>query len=368
MNLVYLGPTTYSILHNTHRPSSEASNSTLTAATTRSTHTVPQCQRKTICRSSSHGREWTSKKDCAHGCNNKGEKQGKRPQTLSESRSQNYGIQTSTSTATTCMLRSSCQLINYHSLNDGPDYVTPPSPKRHRKRIHQPRNAPSATRVAAQCSYSTPEAQEAVTQKLSGIPKDSIGNTEAVTGFSGILTTTASVHFNADKLPDLVTDMADPAQSTEEELEAANILLSLGDPRDDTLEGDENAQLMPIGGPSNVVDANSVPIKLDQLNVDSVIANIVQDESLAEGNDSTVKADVSTAKADDSSKTRVDDEELEEGEGEEKQSQVTRPSSATQTQGSLKIKTHVFKKKASVKHAYKCTVCGTTRSSVQLIS
>ena len=145
-------------------------------------------------------------------------------------------------------------------------------------------------------------------------------------------------------------------------------MLSLGDPRDDTLEGDENAQLMPIGGPSNVVDANPVPIKLDQINVDSVIANIVQHELLAEGNDFTAKADVSTAKADDSSKTRVDDEELEEGEGEEKPSQVTRPSSATPTQGSLKIKTHVLKKKASVKRTYKCTVCRTTRSSVQLIN
>ena len=118
---------------------------------------------------------------------------------------------------------------------------------------------------------------------------------------------------------------------------------------------------MPIGGPSNVVDANPVPIKLDQLNVDSAIANIVQDELLAEGNDSTVKAD-------DSSKSRVDDEELEEGEGEEKPSQETRPSRASPTHGSLKIKTHVLKKKASVKHSYKCTVCGTTRSSVQLIN
>ena len=95
-------------------------------------------------------------------------------------------------------------------------------------------------------------------------------------------------------------------------------MLSLGDPRDDILDGDENTQLMPIGGPSNVVDANPVPIKLDQLNVDSAIAKL-----LAEGNDSTAKADDSTAKAYDSSKTRVDDEEFEEGEGEEKPSQET---------------------------------------------
>ena len=55
-------------------------------------------------------------------------------------------------------------------------------------------------------------------------------------------------------------------------------MLSLGDPRDTTLEDDENAQLMPITGPSKTVDAIPVPIKLDQLNVDTAIANIVQEE------------------------------------------------------------------------------------------
>ena len=144
VNLVYLGPTTYGILRDICRPSSEASGSTLTAAMTRSAHTVPQRQHKTTCRSSSCGHESTSKKDRAHGHKNKGGKQGKRPQMLSESRSQNYGIQTSTSTATTRTLRSSHQPINYRSLNDGPDYVTPPSPKRCRKQTNRPRNALSA--------------------------------------------------------------------------------------------------------------------------------------------------------------------------------------------------------------------------------
>ena len=133
VNLVYLGPTTYGILCDIRRPRSEATNITLTAAMTRSAPTMPQRQRKTTCRSSSHGRESTSKKDRAYGCNNKAGKQGKRLQMFSESRSQNYGIQTSTSTATTRTLRSSRQPINYRSLNDGLDYVTPPSPKRRRK-------------------------------------------------------------------------------------------------------------------------------------------------------------------------------------------------------------------------------------------
>ena len=35
--------------------------------------------------------------------------------------------------------------------------------------------------------------------------------------------------------------------STEEDLEAADTLLSLGEVRDDTLDDDKNSQLMPIG-------------------------------------------------------------------------------------------------------------------------
>ena len=58
------------------------------------------------------------------------------------------------------------------------------------------------------------------------------------------------------QLPDLVLDQDDPntsqatgAISTEEEMDAAATLLSLGKVRDDTLDDeDENVELMPIGG------------------------------------------------------------------------------------------------------------------------
>ena len=39
------------------------------------------------------------------------------------------------------------------------------------------------------------------------------------------------------------------AVSTEEEIDAAEALLSLGEVRDNTIDDDENATLMPIGGP-----------------------------------------------------------------------------------------------------------------------
>ena len=94
---------------------------------------------------------------------------------------------------------------------------------------------------------------------------------------------------NADTLPDLVLNRetlnpelpsstgVDPV-STEEELDAIDALLSLGEVRDNTLEDDDNAELMPVGAPTNIIDAAPVPVRLDQLNVDTAIAEIVQAE------------------------------------------------------------------------------------------
>ena len=41
---------------------------------------------------------------------------------------------------------------------------------------------------------------------------------------------------------------------------------------------------MPIGAPSNIVDAAPVPVRLDQLNVDTAIADIMQTEELEQQN------------------------------------------------------------------------------------
>ena len=72
--------------------------------------------------------------------------------------------------------------------------------------------------------------------------------------------------------------------STEEEMDALDALLSLGDVREDTLNDDDNAQLMPVGAPSNIVDMAPVPVRLDQLNVDTAIADIMQMEELEKQN------------------------------------------------------------------------------------
>ena len=151
--------------------------------------------------------------------------------------------------------------------------------------------------------------------------------------------------------------------STEEELEAANALLSLVEVRDMTLEEDDNAQLMPVGVPTNIVDAAPVPLRLDQLNVDSAIADIIQTEEL----DEQLDADDATPAPDN---TNVNKSNKPKGES-SKSTEVTtdeRPKSASPTQGSLKIKTHALKKKVDSNRKYKCSVCGISKSSMQQVN
>ena len=74
------------------------------------------------------------------------------------------------------------------------------------------------------------------------------------------------------------TSQATGAISTEEEMDAAAALLSLGEIRDNTLEDDDNAELMPIGGQNMAVDAAPEPIHLDQVSVDKAIAELIQDD------------------------------------------------------------------------------------------
>ena len=89
-----------------------------------------------------------------------------------------------------------------------------------------------------------------------------------------------------DQLPDLVLAHDDPdvsqatgAVSTEEEIDTAETLLSLGEVRNDTLDhDDENAVLMPIGGPNITVDVAPERIRLDQVNVDKAIVELIQND------------------------------------------------------------------------------------------
>ena len=44
------------------------------------------------------------------------------------------------------------------------------------------------------------------------------------------------------------------------------------------MDGDDNAELMPIGGQNVAVDAAPEPIRLDQVSVDKAIAGLIQDD------------------------------------------------------------------------------------------
>ena len=61
-------------------------------------------------------------------------------------------------------------------------------------------------------------------------------------------------------------------------MDAAAALLSLGKVQDGTLDGEDNAELMPIGGQNVAVDAAPEPIRLDQVSVDKTIARLIQDD------------------------------------------------------------------------------------------
>ena len=201
---------------------------------------------------------------------------------------------------------------------------------------------------------------------LSAIPSTLTANKLTVPDLTGILTP-----LDTNNLQDLVVnhEVSNPeldtsktvdTVSTEEELDAIDALLSLGNVRDDTLNKDDNAQLMPVGAPTNIIDAAPVPVRLDQLNVDTAIAGIMQTEELEQQNvDDVTPAPYETntnkpadVKSDKAAEGTTDD----------------RPKSASPMQGSLKIKMHALKKKAISNRKYKCSVCGVSKDSMQLVN
>ena len=117
---------------------------------------------------------------------------------------------------------------------------------------------------------------------------------------------------------------------------------------------------MPIGAPTGIVDAAPVLILLDQINVDNAIANIIDTEENEKegqkptdpGGDQTDVNNPTTPEETDPTSGNVPDPN-------------PRPNSASTTQGSLQIKTHVLKKKMDRNHKYKCSVCGETRPTMQ---
>ena len=268
INLVYLGATTYGIICDIRTPHPhQQPNPTPPKMPGHSSKRA----NKVTCRSSSHGRKTGVKGRMGCGRRNR----GKASQTLSESRQENYGI--TAANVKPRSVRSSRQPIDYVSLNDGYEDETPSPSKKRCKESHRPKSAPSATLLSAHKRMNSPEstALDANTQApdtFTAIPTPSTSTLEAVPNVDEQLLDLVlppSRNVPENKLPVNVGN-------TEEDLEAASTLLSLGDTLEDTLdEGDENALLMPIGGANVPEDVAPQPLRLDQISIDNAIAGLI---------------------------------------------------------------------------------------------
>ena len=220
--------------------------------------------KKTTC---CEGSTTKHKREPAVGKGTKQTKSEKRAGTLSESCSENFGI-TPPVNLSTRTLRSGLQPVDYLSLNDSLEEDPVTNSRKRKRTTHRPRNAPSATRVAAQKHPVSPEAKDTdkrslkpSSSTLSAVPSTSTANNSTVPDLTGV-----STPLDTNILPDLVVnhEASNPAPDTSktadpvstEELDAIDALLSLGDVREDMLDEDNNAQLMLVGTPTNIIDTN----------------------------------------------------------------------------------------------------------------
>ena len=247
--------------------------------------------------------------------------------------------------------RAGTKTIDYLKLNDGLDALedTPASPKRLKVSSHVPiRSGPSAHRQTAQktvtaspkvttrSTVKSKKSQEDEAPTLIGVQTDETAGSQAFEhgsspgnkdqgGEANTLLDVQTVNMSGSHgtakstdddrptlgvtdaffgvsdsdfvLPDLgqspevtisdVLNQTQEAHSTEEELDAADTLLSLSNVRttEDTSLGhdalddlDDNAMLMPIGGGSNIEDVAPVPVRLGQVDVDEGIAQMLAQE------------------------------------------------------------------------------------------
>ena len=329
INLVFLDHTTYGIIKNIHAPNPR------TDAIDKIPPTPAQNQKKqrgkTTCCDNSQGR-----RPRKHSEDKNNTTRGSKHMTLSESRQATFGI----TTPSTRSVRSSRQPIDYLTLNDGLDENTLISPKHRKKNTYRPHSGPSATQqVAAQHQTVSQESHTATALPAVLLLPAAPSNTECVE-LSGVP--------DEQGLPDLVIDHDDnpeyptttqeaEAASTEEELEAANTLLSLVEARDDTLEDDnKNIMLMPIGGANAPIDVAPELSRLNQVNMDQAIAELIQTQEQNKDNPSE-KTEQSPNAA---------------------QNVKSLPEAKPVVKGALKTKTYALKKKADGKpHSFKCSEC-----------
>ena len=299
--------------------------------------------------------------------------------TLSSSRQENYGITPSQSLRVS---KRNKPQIDYLALNDGLDEDAPLSPKRRKRGSARPKGEPSSRRLWAQRQIGSPRADST----FSGVPStsgDLAPSTSDATPQSASLAgvpptsergqndnlTLTGVQTN-DTLPDLVSNQTGVDQDKlDQDIDAARVLLSLGDSLESTLDDiDDNARLMPIGGGGHVpIDVAPQPLQLDQINVDAAIAGIVQSEEqpLLPGTDELPVEP-------EQNKDEAIVEETEEPDPEDDVPLAT-PAKTLETQkspakGVLKTKTYGLKKKPASNRTFKCPLCETWKSSTQRLN
>ena len=185
------------------------------------------------------------------------------------------------------------------------------------------------------------EAQQTTlpSDELSGVHPSTMVTNATLVSFdtvSGVQSTLAGVQIpqdgsqilaTDDKLPDLVRTKVDnndeysvvldsvppvgekpldhilDGATTEEEFDVVDALLSLSTPRDITTDNalDKNSSLMPVEGSTPYEDVNPVPIHLDQVTVDGVIAEIVEQEDILDSTQLTTgnNSEISSVQTDD---------------------------------------------------------------------
>ena len=360
VNLVFLGPARYGILRKICRPLLQSSSDSTTCVSA-SSITPNVRSRKTTCHEGGAIGRKKHEHSAAQGCGKQWtvptSTSRKRPQTLSESHSQTYGI----TTPVTRSLRSGLKPIDYVSLNDGFEDDSAKLSKKKKCESYRPRGAPSATRVAARKNTISPEAKDPTNKPdvrksntLSGVPLPNIPITDTALNLTGVPDPA-----NPDTLPDLINSRLGDTENIEGEIDAIDALLSLGDTRDNPLDEDDNAALMPISAPTGIVDAAPIPILLDQINIDNAIANIIEtEENEQEREKPTDQTEINNPRtSEETDPTFGNFPDPNPG-----------PNSGSTTQGSLQIKTHALKKKTDRNHKYKCSVCGETRCTMQQVN
>ena len=152
---------------------------------------------------------------------------------------------------------------------------------------------PSSTKDSSELQAIPPPPPKKTNDKLAGLPTDqTLSELQAIPPPPPKKTNDKLPGVPTEQtLPDLVLEQGGTSYQevppganttgTEEELDTAATLLSLGTIRDDTLDEDtENSELMPIGGQNAPVDAVPELIRLDQISVDNAIAGFIQDEEV----------------------------------------------------------------------------------------